>query len=189
MSKIFQFKITLQNSDPKIWRRFQVKDSISFYELHLVIQNVMGWTNSHLYQFIHNKNQFIGNPEMNDWAEMTDAGEINLSEIFTKAKMKMRYEYDFGDGWNHELTLEKIVEADKKQTYPFCLKGENNCPPEDCGGIWGFYEKLEILADKKHPDYEDMLDWIGDEYDPGFFDLVEINEALKDFEDIEIGLN
>ena len=185
---ILQFKITLSGSDPKIWRRFQVGDSLSFYHLHLIIQNVMGWTNSHLYQFVYEKNNFIGNPEMLESDDIADDKETGLSPIFDKPKVKMIYEYDFGDGWMHELVLEKIVEKKDGQFYPVCLTGEMNCPPEDCGGIYGYYDKLKVLKSKKHPDYRDTVEWMGD-YDMKEFDLEAINQNLKDYRGIDMGLN
>ncbi|MEO5572800.1 MAG: plasmid pRiA4b ORF-3 family protein [Bacteroidia bacterium] len=189
MSKILQFKITLKGSNPKIWRRFQVEDSFMFYDLHLIIQNVMGWTNSHLYQFIYERNSFIGNPELLDADDIADDKDTVLSAIFDKPKIKMQYDYDFGDGWGHELVVEKILEKNPKQFYPFCLKGEMNCPPDDCGGIYGFYDKIDALKNKKHPDHEDVVEWMGDEYDPESFDLETVNENLKNYTDIDFGSN
>jgi hypothetical protein len=188
MSKILQFKITLKNSNPKIWRRFQIDNSLMFYDLHLVIQNVMGWTNTHLYQFVFGKNNYIGNPELLDSNDVADDSITELAVIFDKPKVKVIYEYDFGDGWEHEVVLEKIVEKLPKQQYPFCIAGEMNCPPDDCGGIPGFYYYLEVLKNKKHPEYKEIKEWMGGDYDPGFFDLETVNEFLRDYKDIDLGL-
>lgn len=166
-----------------------MEDSLTFNDLHLVIQNVMGWTNTHLYQFVFERNSFIGNPELLDRTEVADDKETEMAAIFDKPKIKMIYEYDFGDGWEHELVLEKILEPDPKQFYPFCIEGEMNCPPEDCGGIYGFYDKLVALKDKKHPDHDDIIEWMGDGYDTEAFDLASINQNLKEYKDIDMGLN
>lgn len=112
MSKIFQFKITLKGSEPKIWRRFQVEDNLMFYDLHLIIQTLMGWENSHLYHFAYGKNSYIGNPEFLESDETVDDKETKLSAIFDKPKTKVFYEYDFGDGWQHDVLLEKILEKE-----------------------------------------------------------------------------
>ena len=89
------------------------------------------------------------------------------------------YDYDFGDSWRHKIVLEKILHFDKEQKYPVCIKGKRNCPPEDCGGIWGYYDLLEIIKNPKHPDYESMMDWLGDDFDPEYLDFEEINELLQ----------
>jgi hypothetical protein len=185
MAKTLQFKITLKRSDPKIWRRFHIDDSLTFYDLHLVIQNLMGWTNSHLYEFVYERNSTIGDPELLDRDDVADAKDVKLSAIFDKPKMQIQYEYDFGDSWNHELVLEKIADKNPEQIYPVCLAGELNCSPEDCGGIHGFYQNLEILKNKKHPEYHDTKEWMGD-YDPLDFDLQALNEILKNYKDIEM---
>ena len=189
MSKILQFKISLKGSKPLIWRRFQVEDNLMFYDLHLIIQTVMGWENSHLYHFVYGKNSYIGNPDFLESDDTVDDKETKISAIFDKPKTKVIYEYDFGDGWQHDVLLEKILEKDPKQHYPVCLKGELNCPPEDCGGIGGFYLMMETLKDKNNPDYEDTKEWIGENYNPDNFDLNLVNENLKDYKDMDLGLN
>ncbi len=184
MTHILQFKITLKHSDPKIWRRFQVEDSLTFNDLHLVIQNVMGWTNSHLSQFKYQKKFTFGDPYLLGRDDIINSRETILSRFFNKPKVSMVYEYDFGDSWDHELLLEKILDIDPKVLYPICLEGEYSCPPEDCGGIYGFYNYLEILKDKKHPEYEDVKEWMGD-FKASKFDLEAVNDYLLDFRDIE----
>ena len=191
MNKILQFKISLKGSKPLIWRRFQVESNKTFYDLHLIIQIVMGWTNTHLYHFYINKNYYIGNADSDsdDLDDMADDKNVRLSEIFAKPKSKAVYEYDFGDGWQHDVQLEKILDRDPGQNYPVCLKGELNCPPEDCGGIGGFYFLIEALKDKKNPEHKSMTEWLGGNYDPEYFDLDEINELLKNYKDYDLELN
>jgi len=183
--KILQFKIILNGSKPLIWRRFQVEDSMSFYDLHLVIQNVMGWMNSHLYEFIYEKNNFIGNPELLERDDVANDKETILSAIFDKTGINIIYEYDFGDSWTHKLVLEKILEKNPSQFYPYCMEGEMNCPPEDSGGIAGYYFMMETIKNKNHPEYNEIKTWLGRGYDMGKFDLKLINKFLKNYRDID----
>ncbi len=121
--------------------------------------------------------------EDDDFWEMSDNVDykgIKVSDLLKKEKDKIVYEYDFGDGWQHDVILEKILPVDKKIKYPVCVKGKMNCPPEDCGGIWGYYELLEILANPKHPEYNGWFEWMGEEkFDPEYFDLEEVNGLLR----------
>ncbi len=174
-----QLKIVLKYSKPAIWRRLLVKSSSSLLELHHSIQIAMGWKNCHLYEFKVD-NYRIGEPneEFDDMdSKVIDARNITLAEILPGIK-KFLYEYDFGDGWLHEITVEKTVLLEKNVQYPWCLSGKLNCPPEDCGGIPGFYELLEILKNKKHPEYENTSQWLGKNYDPKEFDQIGINLLL-----------
>ena len=174
--KGLQFKIALKNVEPAIWRQFQVQEDLSLDELHEVIQVVMGWENAHLYEFRINEQRF-GKQDEDAPDELKDADETYIDDLDLDKGDTLLYVYDFGDGWEHELTVEKLLEDTPKD--PVCLDGANNCPPEDSGGPWGYAGLMEILADPKHPEYEDMKEWIGGEFDPGFFDEEEINAELK----------
>ena len=118
---IFQFKITLLGIKPQIWRRIQVPSGHNFYELHCAIQNAMGWENYHLHHF-----------DTND----TSDEESKITDYFSEKGISVKYEYDFGDGWEHKILLEKILPTDSEIKYPICSHGKRACPPEDCGGIW-----------------------------------------------------
>lgn len=107
-----------------------------------------------------------------------DENAVTLAELCPKVKSKLVYEYDFGDGWTHDIEVQKIFESEQDSDYPKCLAGKKACPPEDCGGVWGYYNMLEAIADPKHEDHEDMLEWLGDEFDPDEFDLNEVNAEL-----------
>lgn len=173
---VYQFKITLKNSKPPIWRRIQVPESYSFWDLHTAIQDAMGWEDCHLHEFIFPyfrapDSVIIGLPEGNEYLH---GSKIKINKYFKQEKDKADYWYDFGDDWFHLVVLEKILPKDPKQEYPVCLAGKMACPPEDCGGIGGFYALLEVLNDPKHPDYEDTLDWIGEGFDPNEFDPREV---------------
>ena len=180
---LYQLKITLMYSDPAIWRRVVVPANFKLDRLHQVIQRVMPWTDSHLHQFIVGRTCY-GRPD----PEFADKGSETLNEkhytiadIAPGAKKKFIYEYDFGDGWEHEIVVEKVLPPDAGFKRVICLAGENACPPDDCGGIGGYYEMLKIIADPKHPDHEHMKEWLGGERDLARFDLDETNDALKRF--------
>ena len=175
---IYQFKVTLNESDPPIWRRFQVPDC-TLGELHEVLQVVMDWGNSHLHQFIVNRRCF-GEATHDLDMEVEDEDGISLSEIYTgKNTPRIVYEYDFGDSWQHEILFEKILEPEPNVTYPRCIEGARACPPEDVGGIWGYAEFLEAISDPNHADHDEMLEWIGGEFDPEKFSVDEVNKELE----------
>ena len=160
--------------------------NINFYELHLIIQNVMGWYNSHLYQFVYNKNlNIIGNPEFLEMEGVMDATIFHVKDYFNEPNKKIEYEYDFGDGWAHELIFEKATEQEDGKQYPVCLEGERNCPPEDCGGIGGFYNLVKTVKKKKGKEYMEYKEWLGEDYNPDEFDLDYINESLKTYKSID----
>jgi hypothetical protein len=146
--------------------------------LHDIIQVVMGWTNSHLHQFIIGEAYFGPPDPYYDDLPMSDETELKLSRITRNEGSAFLYEYDFGDSWTHELLIEKIV-SPEESTYPVCLAGERACPPEDVGGVWGYGGFLEAIRDPDHPEHEDYLHWIGGEFDPEAFDLAGVNAALR----------
>lgn len=177
---VYQFKIMLEGSKPPIWRRIQVSENYSFWDLHMAIQDAMGWTNSHLHEFEmigkYSRNaQGIGIPDPYDCDDDIKPGwKEKISKVFPEEK-KMRYVYDFGDNWEHLITLEKILPRDAMVEYPICIAGKMACPFEDSGALWGYYEKLEILKNPKHPEYAGIIEWIGDEnFDPVKFDLEDV---------------
>jgi len=172
---IFQLKIELKDSKPKIWRRIQVNSDISLNELHHIIQISMGWTNSHLYSFIVDNVEFTVKEYDDDDVKYADARKYNLEKL--KIDGPFEYLYDFGDYWEHEITVEKKIEG-KKLLNPICLEGERRCPPEDVGGTHGFEEFLEIMKDKSHPERESYIEWYGSVFDPTHLDLDQINEGL-----------
>ncbi len=176
--KIYELKITLLDSKPSIWRKIHVSSDSLLPDLHNIIQTSMGWTNSHLHQFI-DKGTFYAAPD--PWGEMDnkDYQKIQIDHILKKEKDKTLYEYDFGDGWRHEILLEKILEKGENEKYPVCVDGKNACPPEDCGGIWGYMDMKEIMRNPKHKEYEEMKEWLGGELNPKAFDKNEVNEMLQ----------
>jgi len=140
----------------------------------------MGWYDAHLHAFDIDRFMLT---DARTLAEVGEDGEddagVRLHQVFKREKQKIRYEYDFGDSWEHDVLLEKILPAEAGVQYSRCLKGRRACPPEDSGGPWGYEALLAALADKKHPEHEFYLEWIGEEFDPDGFDLEEINELLQ----------
>ena len=192
--KIFQFKITLDESRPKIWRRIMVPADYSFFALHCAIQNAMGWTDSHLHAFyIQPANRptsdmitiELPNPEGDDLffpRNTRDERKEKIADYFGKIVKQCGYCYDFGDNWDHTVLFERELERDYKATYPKCVAGENACPPEDCGSIWGYSDLQKIIKDPKHKEHKDMLKWLGIN-DPSEFNPNEFNLTDIDFED------
>lgn len=178
---LYQLKITLKWSKPPIWRRVVARADMPLDRLHWLMQMVMGWTDSHLHQFVVGRTCY-GQPD-GEFAGMAsetlNEKRFTVADLAPAAKSKFIYEYDFGDGWQHEVKVEKILPADATFKHPLCLGGEKACPPEDCGGMGGYYNLLEALADPKHPEHEDMKEWIGGELDAESFDLNKVNAALK----------
>jgi hypothetical protein len=176
---VYQIKVTLRGSKPPIWRRIQVTSDTSLIQLHRIVQCVMGWEDYHMHQFIVGGVMY-GNADMMEDFDMVDEKTVTLAKIVRREKFKFIYEYDFGDGWEHELLVEKILPVEEGKVYPVCLTGKRACPPEDCGGIWGYSGFLEAVQDSDHPEHEEMLDWAGGEFDPAAFDLREVNAELKE---------
>jgi len=180
--KTYQIQIALRGSKPKIWRRILVPSDLLLSDFHKIIQTTMGWTNSHLHQFIKNRTFYTRRMADDDfWGEMdnVDYSKIKISDLLKKEKDRVIYEYDFGDSWEHDIILEKIDANGENKYIPTCLTGKNNCPPEDCGGIWGYADMLEIIKHPDHEEYEEYIEWLGEEFDPKYFDKNEINEMLK----------
>ena len=176
--------MTLKHSKPPIWRRLLISGNTTLFDLHKIIQIAMGWTNSHLHQFIIDE-KYYSIPSEDDWEPVIDERKYKISDIVKIEKRKFIYEYDFGDSWEHEVLVEKIMPIDPKIEYPICIKGKKACPPEDVGGIWGFEEFLEAMKDPQHPEHESYISWWGGQYDPDEFNLDKINKALQKIEQID----
>jgi hypothetical protein len=165
---IYQFKITLLETDPPIWRRIQVPEYYTFYELHLAIQNAMGWLDSHLHMFeVKDKRGRDGKMRLECPVCIEDISEeeffltteVPIKRYFKKTGDRAYYVYDFGDNWEHDVSLEKILPKEPKRKYPICLDGKLACPPDDCGSIPGYYECVEAV--KKRDNTEGLLTWLG----------------------------
>jgi hypothetical protein len=172
--RLYQFKITLLDIDPLIWRRIQIKDC-PVDRLHECIQTAMGWTNSHLHRF-EIQGIVCGDPELlcgnTEGFVGTNSRETMVSQIVPQsgARFQFSYEYDFGDRWKHEVLFEGCLASDRGVRYPVCLEGERCCPPEDVGGVSGYEAFLGAVADPSHPEHDEWLTWVGGDFDPTRFD-------------------
>lgn len=174
---IYRIKVTLRHIAPAIWRRIEVPADIKLGKLHHVLQMAMGWTDSHLHGFrIGRVSYGVPNPDFPD--DTQNERNVRLDQIADESDTII-YDYDFGDGWEHDLKIEKILPPEPGAHYPRCLKGKRACPPDDCGGPWGYEHLLEVLRDPKHEEHEEMREWIGGDFDPEVFDLDEVDAALK----------
>jgi len=172
---VCQFLIVLPNTDPLVWRRIRVPESYSFWDLHVAIQDAMGWQDRHLHEFTLLDSQAgqmtrIGIPDDESPSQRTcSAGwEVPMARYLEPGSGPVQYLYDFGDSWQHSLELEEIVPSDGG-VYPRCLAGAGACPPEDVGGTPGYQEFLRILRDPRHPEHNAMLEWVGGSFDPDSF--------------------
>ncbi len=177
---VYQLKITLDDSKPPIWRRILVPEDVALSTLHEIIQRVMGWRNDHLHMF-RIAGQIYGDPEEDETGMLgtIDETRYRINRFGLREKSKFSYEYDFGDGWEHTILVEKITSADPSAHYPVCVAGKRACPPEDVGGIWGYADFLEAIADSNHAEHDEMLDWVGGDFDPEEFNLDDVNASLQ----------
>ncbi len=177
----YQFKITLKGIKPLIWRRIQVPENYSFWDFHVAVQDAMGWTDTHLHHFeivnpAHGRREEIGLPDEEGILdhEVLTGWEQKIAEYFSRNHDKAVYLYDYGDNWEHTIKLEKILPREKGITYPICIEGARACPPEDCGGKWGYVEFLEALMDPNHKRHEEFSNWVGGDFDPEYFTIDDI---------------
>jgi hypothetical protein len=171
--QMLQLRIALLNVKPPVWRRVVVSDNLTFLQLHDVIQVAMGWEDCHMHEFEVGK-QNIGTASQeesffSDKAVLPES-KHRLGELLVGHK-KFRYWYDFGDDWWHEITIEKLSPASENDPPVRLLEGENACPPEDCGGPCGYSTLCAALTDTSHPEHEEFLEWLGDDFDPKYFDI------------------
>lgn len=178
-SGVVQLKVTLRWSKPPIWRRLRVPVSTTLAQLHDVIQAAFGWEDEHLHVFEVDGERYAPREFQLDFTKASD--RVRLSTVCSVVGLKMRYEYDFGDSWTHDIVVEQAGENDGVR-HAVCLAGRRAGPVEDCGGIGGWEYLCEILADPSHPDYEERLEWLGHVPDPAAFDLAAVNQALARLE-------
>ena len=175
---VHQLLVVLPSTDPLVWRRIQVPDSYSFWDLHVAIQDAMGWLDCHLHEFrvvLDSKSGRIGRfgipvddmleqpPVQPDWT-------VKVSDVLSRGDLPILYVYDFGDDWRHMVVYEGGVRLDRSARYPRCVSGARKCPPEDCGCVDGYAELLEAIRDPKHERHSELLEWLGGGFDPDDFD-------------------
>jgi hypothetical protein len=181
--KTYQLKIELERTSPPIWRRVLVPGNASLGQLHIIIQAAMGWDNSHLHHFAIGK-QAYSDPafELDEFrgVPVLDEDEALLTDVAPRAGKALDYMYDFGDSWKHRIKVEKILKQEPAiGSAVKCIDGARACPPEDCGGVWGYEDMLEALKDSKHEGHESALEWLGEDFDPEAFDLEATNRTLR----------
>ncbi|MBI2844333.1 MAG: plasmid pRiA4b ORF-3 family protein [Armatimonadetes bacterium] len=180
---IYQLKITLKYISPPIWRRVLVKNDITLTKLHRIIQVVMGWTDSHLHEFRTKDGVAYGVPHDEGFffgPRVHSESGARLHDVLTEEREGMLYTYDFGDSWEHSVVLEKVLPVEPGLHYPVCIKGKRAGPPEDVGGMPGYEEFVEAMADPEHEEHEDYAEWIGEEeFDSEAFDIEGVNARLK----------
>jgi hypothetical protein len=176
---IYQIRIALQEIQPSIWRRIQVWEDITLAQLHTILQIVMNWEDCHLHEFTIGRRLYSVPDPDDDMYErkVIDEQQVRLCDVVPRVGTQFLYLYDFGDSWHHELLLEAIVMPDSKLQYPRCIAGERRTPPEDVGGIPGYADYLEAIADPDHEEHENMLRWRGP-FDPESFSTEEVNSRL-----------
>lgn len=174
--RVFQLKVTLKVVRPPIWRRIQVHGDTNFEELHRILQAAMGWNGGHLHEFMVIGNSYGDLRTLP--GEVLDQRKVTLEKLKLTEKQKFNYVYDFGDNWEHEILVEKLFRPEEGMSYPVCIKGKRACPPDDCGGPYGYQDLLEVLQDPSHTDYEEMREWVDDDFDPEHFDIDTINKIL-----------
>jgi hypothetical protein len=178
-TKIYEIKIELREVRPAVLRRVQVPGELSLAGLHAVVQVAMGWTDSHLHEFdVDGARYGLPDPDW-DAGEVGDEARVTLFRLLGQGD-RAGYVYDFGDGWTHRLTVEKVLAPEPGVSYPRCVSGRRACPPEDVGGPWGYDEFLAAMADPAHPEHEQYREWLGGPFDPAAFDLTAVNAALAE---------
>jgi len=174
---LYQLKVTLRGIRPPIWRRVLVPGNVTLARLHRIIQNVMGWWNYHLYSFTIRGQEFSEGEDEYDSGFLQATGH-RVFQLDLRPRVRFTYLYDFGDGWNHEVLLERVLQPNLEEQYPLCVAGARACPPEDSGGIGGYEQLLRVLADPSREDHQSMLEWVGGHYDPERFELQLANMTL-----------
>lgn len=172
---IVSLKVMLRDTKPPIWRRLLMPDTMTLAGLHQAIQAAMGWDDDHLHAFDIAGQQYGDRQTVDDVA---DESRLTVKSLLKTGVTRFAYTYDFGDNWEHTVIVEKTQRAIDGQAYPLCVAGKRACPPEDCGGPWGYQHLLDVLADPDHPDYADQKEWVGDDFTPDHFDLVAANAVL-----------
>lgn len=179
--EVYQIKISLEGIRPEIWRRLLVPASMHMYDFHIAIQFAMGWENAHLHEFIKGRKhyrEFFDDDDSWDEKRDVDYEDVMLEDLLYKQNDSIKYCYDFGDNWMHTITLEGMEEIDGPFRSPVCLGGENACPPEDVGGIPGYFNFAAVMKNPKDKEYKEYKEWYGDDYDATYLSLAQVNGEL-----------
>ena len=185
-NRVYEFKISLVGIRPQIWRAIQIPETYSFWDLHVAIQDAMGWEDEHLHKFevteplagfkvnIGIPSHMLGFQDSEYDENLLPEYEEKIADYFSMENRSAVYIYDFGDTWVHKILFRKILQRKEGVEYPVCVGGRRACPPEDCGGVWGYYEMLEIIKNPGDERYEEMMKWLGGKFDPEYFNIKEV---------------
>ena len=175
---VCKLKVTLFDSQPSIWRRFHVESGVTLERLHHILQAVMGWTDSHMHGFRRPAASPSRARRRLLPIDSADEKSTRVADVLRRSKDRLFYEYDFGDSWEHQIVLEKIIPRSPTERYPLVVAGRGACPPEDVGGLSGYYHFLTAVKDATHPDHEEMMEWAGERFDPTAFDVQGVNRMF-----------
>jgi len=175
---VHRLKVTLREVRPPVWRRIEVSSDVTLGQLAALLEAAMGWESYHLHAF-EVAGATYGMADVDPPPDELDEAGYRLSEVLSSAGSKMRWRYDFGDNWEHDVVVEAVGPPEPGVEYPVCLAGRRACPPEDCGGTWGYGELLQLLADPTLEDPEGRREWLGPDFDPAYFDPAEATAAMR----------
>lgn len=182
MATVHQIKVTLRGIRPPVWRRVVVDSGTSLADLANLLEAAMGWLGGHLHAFDDGESIYqLPNPDGDfGWGRRTiDERTVAISDVLAEPKAKLRWDYDFGDGWQHDIVVESIRATEPDVDAPTCVAGRRACPPEDCGGVWGYERLLAARADPDHEDHQELPEWTPPDFDPNEFDASEATEAMR----------
>ena len=174
---IVRLKVSLRHICPPVWRRVEIAADATLFNLHRALQTAMGWSDSHLHQFCH-RGVYYGQSDREYGVHRENERRVRIHDVLRRPKDRLVYEYDFGDGWEHEVVLESLEEARPGMRYPRVVAGKRACPPEDVGGLGGYENFLEAIANPEHPEHQEFLEWCGGPFDPEQFDLKAANAGI-----------
>lgn len=177
MASVHQLKVTLRDIRPPVWRRIQLPSAATLAQLHEVIQISFGWYDTHMHQF-EAGGVCYGRPDPADCFDVADEERMTLRRLAPKPGGSFEYQYDFGDCWEHRVLVEKILDVSPGLRQAVCIGGRRACPPEDCGGWWGYQEFRHAISDPGHPEHEELLGWVGGEFDPEEFSAAAVTKDL-----------
>lgn len=177
---IYELEMMLRESAPRIWRRLLVPADTTLHRLHAILHATMLWEDYHLYEFEAGSHRYgIDEPEFLDEEPVIDARRTRLADVAPAVDATFTYVYDFGDDWRHDLVVQAIEPLDERRAYPLCIAGARAGPPEDCGGIHAYHDLLALLKRGRGEKYDEMLTWLGGDFDPAGFDRNLVNRRLR----------
>jgi hypothetical protein len=176
--KVFSLKLTVVGCAPRIWRRLLVRETMWLSRLHDSIQVAFEWFDYQTHLFTLDDHKY-GNPFRKDELVIEDDRDVALADLDLASRDKLTYQYHFGEGWEVEIRVEKLIALEKGMHYPTCIAGERAPPPEDCGGIEAFHDMLACIKEPNTDLGREWLEWLGPDYKPEVCELEKINKGLR----------